>query len=359
MRHSNDELREVIDLIDPEYLLDREGIEYKATIGTHGRQLNVKECPTCGNKNWKVYLNAESGLGNCFVCENDGKNFNLFSFADAFLGGTKRETVAFLKEVAIEQGYAPVKKTAPVILHSAEITLPPSVSIPFEGANLKYLEERGVDADTARYFHLSFCEAGLYWYEFEGEQRYLDFSQRVLFPVFDLDGQLKTFQGRDITGQSKKKYLFPPGRAASGVLLYNIQNAIGADTIIIGEGVFDVIGIKMALDREPDLRGVVPIATFGKHLGCMGGDDQLARLLRLRQGGLKNVVMMWDGTRDAIVAAIKAARTLAGVGFNVRVARLPDNKDPNEVPPEVVLYSLYTARSYSNTLMIEAQLGTF
>jgi DNA primase len=351
----DDTLKELIESIDPELLLDREGFHYKVTAGSRGAQLNVQDCPSCGDHNWKVYLNAESGLGNCFKCD---AKFNLFSFVKAHVGNGK-DAVELLKSVAAEQGYRPIAKPAPVVRRT-DFELPDSVPIPYLGQNLRYLEERGIRAETAQYFGLRYCAVGHYLYLLGNEAKTVDFSQRVLFPVHDLDGTMKTFQGRDVTGLSPKKYLFPSGLAGSGVFLYNGHNAIGAKSIVIGEGVFDVMAIKQAFDTEPDLRDVVPIGTFGKHLGCNGGNDigdQCGRLLQLRRMGLENITFMWDGTKDALVAAVKSAEKLARLDFKVRVAKLPQDCDPNEVSPEAVVYAYYHAKPFSNRLHAMAVLG--
>jgi DNA primase len=94
------------------------------------------------------------------------------------------------------------------------------------------------------------------------------YNRRVLIPIYDLDGKLVSFQGRDITGTAEKKYLFPPGYArATGEHLYNGHNVIGRPSdVVVGEGAFDVIAIKVAFDADPTLRDVVPVGTFGKHL---------------------------------------------------------------------------------------------
>ena len=57
---------ELMDSISAEDILEYFGARYKRTTGSHGHQLNVRECPLCGGGNWKVYLNEETGLGNCF-----------------------------------------------------------------------------------------------------------------------------------------------------------------------------------------------------------------------------------------------------------------------------------------------------
>ncbi len=63
---SKEEFREMMESVDMEEWLSHEGVEYRNTRGTKGEQLNVRTCPSCGKDEWKVYLNAETGLGNCF-----------------------------------------------------------------------------------------------------------------------------------------------------------------------------------------------------------------------------------------------------------------------------------------------------
>lgn len=354
--NKHDTLKELIESLDPELLLDREGFRYRTTHGSHGAQLNVQDCPSCGDHNWKVYLNADSGLGICFKCDT---KFNLFSFVRSYVGGSGREAVELLKRAASEQGYRPIVKTVPVAQQAGDFELPESFPIPYQGAHLAYLADRGITSETAAYFHLRYCESGTYRYMSGEEEKVVDFSGRVLFPVFDIDGTLVTFQGRDITGRSNRKYLFPSGRAGSGVYLYNAQNAIGAKSVVIGEGVFDVMAIKQAFDTDQSLRDVVPIGTFGKHLGCNGCDgvgDQCGRLLLLRRMGLEDITFLWDGTHDAIIAAVKAAEKLARLGFKVRVGKLPKDCDPNEVSPDSVVYAYFHASPYSSRLHATALL---
>jgi DNA primase len=351
------DLQEILASLTLEDVLDAEGVSYKKTVGNSGPQLNIKECPRCGNTNWKVYANEETGRGNCWTCAEGESTFNLFSFTRSLLGEvSNRDTANYLSDLSRGFGYRP--KQAPVAIPQqapSEVTLPPSFPIPNNGLNLGYLMMRGIDTYTAEYFGLRFCEQGYYRYESDGESKFMDFSQRVLFPVYDIDGTLKTFQGRDVTGVSDKKYLFPPGRPSSGRLIYNAHNAIGAESGVIGEGVFDAMGIKMALDREVDLRGVAPLATFGKHLGHGSpGDDQLSRLLALKARGLRAVTMMWDSEPKAHLAAVKAAERLTSYGLAVRVASLPQGKDPNEASPDEVVYAYRHAEPYSNSMLIVA-----
>jgi DNA primase len=211
--------------------------------------------------------------------------------------------------------------------------LPASVAIPYQGKNLAYLEDRGITAEVAQYFGLRLCMKGYFRFQgLDGQEKFQPYHQRVIIPVRDLEGNLVTFQGRDITGTSPMKYLFPPGLAATSTLLYNGQNVRNTHQVVICEGVFDVIAVKMAFDADPALRDVVPIATFGKHLS----EPQEAQLLELKARGVTEITMMWDAEKEALKAAILTGLRLRAVGFSVRLAILPPGKDPNEVPPEVV-----------------------
>lgn len=339
---SESELVEALELIDMESWLDREGVRYKVTRGSRGTQLNIKECPVCGNGNWKVYLNADSGLGNCFHGDCESK-FNKWSFIKANLGSIEnRLVVDHVMTIAKEIGWRPKKQSQAVNMDVTDLKVPNSYPIPFQGKNSAYLARRNISVDAAKYFQLRFCKSAKFWYVHEGNKRYQDYSNRIIIPIFDLMGDLVSFQGRDTTATAEKKYLFPPGFASTGKYLYNGHNAMGVEHIVINEGVFDVIATKIALDEDNALRSIVPVGSFGKSLSD-GEDSQFTQLLKLRARGLKVITFMWDGEKNAIMAAVKAALAIRKLGLVVRVAVLPKDKDPNELPAEVVRQCFYEA----------------
>lgn len=345
------ELQEALDTIDMEAWLDQEGVEYKVTRGSRGTQLNIKECPCCGGSSWKVYLNADTGLGNCFSGDCETK-FNKWKFIRATMGrASTGEVIQHIKDVAKEQGWRPPKRTTMAVnTDRADLKLPKSYPMPHEGRNLKYLENRNITGDIAAYFNLRYSPNGKFFYEGEGGKTYVqDYSKRIIIPVFDLEGELVSFQGRDITGTAEKKYLFPPGYASTGSILYNGQNAIGAERVAIGEGVFDVAATKIALDGDMALRDVVPIGTFGKHLSFGDENSQLSKLLFLKEKGLREVTFLWDGEKKAIQAAIQTAMMLHGYGFHARVAILPKDKDPNEITGEELRRCFWNATTINAT----------
>lgn len=327
----------VTDELDVESWLEWEGVDYKTSSGSSGIQLHIRTCPNpeCGNDKWKVYLNADTGLGNCFAC---GEKYNKWKFAKALKGMEGRELFAHFAEVKKELGYKVAVRKKPLITAEVteELALPPSIALPTkEGANALYLEKRGITGEYAAYFHLRYCADG--WHNYikpDGDKGGQNCSERIIIPVFDLDGTLKTFQARDVTGEAEIRYIFPATLPGTGRYLYNGQNAyLGASELIVNEGPFDVAATKRVIDRFPDMKGICPVGTFGKHLSVSldGKEDQLGKFATLKRRGLKRVTLMWDGEREALDAALDAAEVLwKRLGLEVWIALLPAGKDPDE-----------------------------
>jgi len=362
-KRGSSELRDLLDEVDMEDYLSTQGVHYKLTRGSSGEQINIRECPACGKKKWKVYMNRDTGLGNCFSGSCSMSTFNKFKFIKALMGFEKDyETVEHIKAYLRDLGWRPKKLESEKVDFSVDLELPKCVDLPDDGENLEYLEDRGVTGDLANYFHLKFCEDGVfYYYDIEGEMKYQDYSQRVIIPIFDEEGKLVSYQGRDVTGTSDRKYLFPPGFASTGQYLYNAHNFVDQTRAIINEGVFDVISVKAALDDHSELRDIIPLGSFGKNLSQLSdGDDQLSVLLRLKKRGLKEVTLMWDAEKKALRDALDTCKLLASIGLKARLAFLPKGCDPNEVTHDEIAEAYYTAVLYNpaNALRIQKRILT-
>lgn len=347
---------EIEENLDMEFFLDVEKIPYRRSRGVNGLQLNIKTCPACDDNRYRTYFGIDTGRGNCFVC---GRGFNKVSFIYEYKDRIWPDTLRFCSDLLKDQGWRPKRKSFTSI-EPGEIKLPNSLPLPLStGENLKYLVNRGFDDDITRYLQLRWCRFGIYDYvDEDGKKKTQDFSNRIIIPVCDIHGSLKTFQGRDITGKSDRKYLFPKMLPGTGRYLYNGHNVLATDHVVMGEGVFDVAAIKLALDRDVSLRHVVPIGSFGKHLsyGATDGNDQLGQFIALKNRGVKTVTIMWDGERAALTAALSAAKLLAGIGLQARIALLPANRDPNEVTSNVVLDAFFKAQIWSSSLDIKLRL---
>ncbi len=357
--------KEIADEFDLEYWFDRESRPFKLTHGSSGEQINAQECPACGNNKWKVYLNKETGAGNCFAGSCEAK-FSKLGFvhqaAGRDMGSTTdwRDTYKDVRECMSEQGWRP-RRTVTVAVEYPPAMLPESFELPTpDGQNLVYLEKRGFTAEIAGYFHWRYCIRGKHNFKRpDGTDGFQKFDGRVIIPVFDLDGKLVTYQGRDTTGLAgDKKYLFAAGLPGTGRYLLNGQSVGRAKRACMGEGAFDVAAIKMALDAEPSLRDVVAIGSFGKHMsyGDANGKDQLGQFRQLKDNGLEEVTIMWDGEWKALIASLDAANLLRQVGLRARIAILPKNRDPNEVLPEVIRKAFWEATAYTKMLGVTWRL---
>ena len=323
----------------------QEGLDFKTSSGARGQQIILHDCPKCGNSSWKVYANAESSLGNCFSCS---RTFNLFKFAGWLLEARgvphdNRSIGNYLNETRKLLGYRP--KAKPVVKIAIEtdmpFELPASAALPYEdGWNHPYLLKRGISAAYAKQFQLRFSAYGSNTYKNDkGEEVRQSFADRIIIPVFDLDGTLVTYQGRDTTGLSDTRYRFAGGLPGTGRYLYNghVAKALRARSAVMCEGPMDVIGVQKAVDGAHDLSQFVPVGSFGKHLSKQNkGDDQITAFSRLKQSGLQEVVIMWDAEKEAYNAAIDASMLLTKIGLVTRLAILPKGQDPGDADASVI-----------------------
>lgn len=354
------DIKAILDEILLEDILEREGWDYRIGHGSSGEQLQIHECPFCHGANWKVYANRDTGLGNCFH-GSCGETFNIFSFTAALTGGTNAATYRYIEQIAREQGWRPKrrKETEVEVEENREWRLPESYELPTtDGKNLRYLEKRRVDGATAAYFKLRYCPDG--WYNYtkpDGSQGGMYFGERVLIPIYDIDGTMVTFQGRDLTGESDRKYLFPPGLPGTGRFLLNGHNAVGKQRVILCEGAFDVIRTWVnTRDSEWSDAGV--IGSFGVHLSHgQDGNDQKSKFLDLKKQGLREVIVFWDGEDMAFKKALGTAKRIKSMGFRVRIARPPGVKDPGELSVQETLAALDAAQRVDQMSLMRMRLG--
>lgn len=336
------DLARILDELDAEQIVSYEGYEYKIAAGKSGLQINVKTCPHCGRNDYKVYLNAENGLGNCFGCS---KGFNKYNFIKSARGFKQHnEVIGYITNIALTVSYRP--KVAPVSYKlNKDWVLPLNSKILLDEDLPQYLLERKVNAKICKRFDLRTCQNGFYRYEDWFERtKFVDFSNRIIIPIFDIEGNLVTFQGRDITGKSEKKYLFPNMLPGTARFIYNSHYALKnkAKKVVLSEGVFDVYAVTEALESDVGYKDYAACGTFGKHLSIAVKntvtDDQLSDLMKLSQGGVDEFIILWDGERLAIAAAMLAAFELINYGLNATVARLPmTGLDPAESDKATIL----------------------
>lgn len=184
---------------------------------------------------------------------------------------------------------------------SGVIKLPPSFAPLRKGglSSLAYGLRRGMTNDQLLIrFNVRSCH----------DMRQKLWRNRLIFPVRDLDGWIKSAVGRDTTGKSSTTWRNWPRSDLQSLLwpLYWFEEVNGEikpfslrDTnpehIVLVEGIFDWVGVEVA--------GYSALCTFGKKLSM----QQVAVLQEL---GLREVTLAWD--HDARDKMVKLVNRLEG-----------------------------------------------
>lgn len=204
---------------------------------------------------------------------------------------------------------------------------------------LNYLLNRGLTMNTIRKFGLGY--GGDDWHGLHKHLRDLGFNddelvegsllsrgnnkvydkfvKRVMFPIFDIRGNIIAFGGRALEKDSFAKYL----NSSETLIfkkknnLYNLNYAKNSKqkTLILCEGYMDVISVYQA-----GFKGA--IATLGTAI-----TPEQARLIRQY---CEDVVIAYDSDGAGQKATMKAINLLSENGVTARVLKMNDCKDPDD-----------------------------
>lgn len=211
---------------------------------------------------------------------------------------------------------------------------------------MDYLRGRGLDGDTVARFRLGYApgdsaaleqalkrggfepetllEAGLMRLREGAEAPVASLRNRVAFPITDRRGRPIAFGGRAM-GDAQPKYLNTPETPVfrKGEVLYGLAQARDAawraKEIVVVEGYMDAIALSQA-----------GFAHTVASLGTAFGEDQLRALWRI----VDEPVLCFDGDEAGRRAARRAAERalpLLAPGKSLRFARLPDERDPDDL----------------------------
>lgn len=201
----------------------------------------------------------------------------------------------------------------------------------------EYLEKRQIDKETIKKFKigLSVSKSSLTDYLLSkgiSLKKLIDlgisnengsdlFINRIMFPLYDLEGNVVAFSGRIYNTKDSSKYINTKETAIfkKGNILYNYHNAKELlkknDSIIVMEGFMDVI-------RANTVGITNCIATMGTAL-----TKQNANLLKKMAN---NIILCFDGDKAGEDATLSAINILKEIDVTPKVVRLPEDLDPDE-----------------------------
>jgi DNA primase len=179
----------------------------------------------------------------------------------------------------------------------------------------KHLEERGYSTDEL-------MEAGLLGVSDTTKKVHDRFRHRLLFPISDVRGRIIGFGGRALDDAAQPKYLNSPQTPLfdKSSNLYGLHLAKDAmrkeEQAVIVEGYMDVI-----LPHQYGFKNV--IASMGTAIG----ESHITILKKMT----KNLVLALDPDSAGESAMLRSVGLENTLGAEMRVAIMPDGKDPDEI----------------------------
>lgn len=311
---------------DKELIINELSIEFHAKLDGGRKNLIFPVCPYCGHTGGKygIYVGPETGkkkpfMAHCFSCGHTTTDVN------RLLEDLGRSDLKIVETADLTQPVVPI-----FALEEDEIDDELGIVEMPEGWKRcfknPYLKGRGFTYDDYDFFPVG-TTRGLNW----------KFDNYVVFPIID-NGDMVGYVARHIWSKEKIDEYNRKAKLAGKYeirrynnstdndfvkLLYNYDAVIEdeTDTVIICEGVFDVIALTRKLGLYENHR-IACCATFGKKIS----DTQI---YKLQSKGVRTVVLGYDS--DATEAIHVAANKLIDY-FDVYVAKIDsEGKDWDEM----------------------------
>ena len=147
------------------------------------------------------------------------------------------------------------------------------------------------------------------------------YRNRIMFPLYDLNGKIIGYNGRVYNGETENKYVNSKETDIfkKRELLYNYHRAreeVRKDkSVIIMEGPMDIIRAY-----------TIGIKNCVAALGTAFGKEQAMLVRKLSN----NVILCFDGDAAGLKATKSAIEELSKVGIVPKIVRLENNSDPDE-----------------------------
>ena len=270
-------------------LLKEKGVYYMPS----GHDYLVK-CwnPEHDDSNPSMRIHKDTGVFNCFACGFKGDIFKYYGI----LTNHTFIRVAKLKE-----------KLAQLKFNKDGLDIPPA-AIPYTKSY------RGVSAKTLQTFEAFYLP---------GESKELrGFEDRIIFPIKDISGKIRVFQGRHTLSSGNPKYLNYPAHT----VLNPYPVKISSNSIVLVEGIMDMINC-----HDKGLTNAVCV--FG--VNTLEKDTR-NKLLPYKTQGTSKVYIMFDGDEPGRIAAKKLKPLIEATEFECEIISLEDDSDPGSLSEEYI-----------------------
>lgn len=301
-------------------------------------------CPFHNEKTPSFNIYPDNNSYYCFGCQNGGgvinfiMNIERLDFPEAVRWLAQRAGMA-LPEEGVDDSMSKLRMRILEVNREAGRFFYKVLSTPEGRDGLGYFRSRGLDGKTIKHFGLGYAPGGGFalvnhlrakGYSVEEMTQadvarlskngnpYDRYKGRVMFPIFDLRGNVVAFGGRILTDE-KPKYInttdTPVYHKSSGLFAMNFAKNEGSRRLILAEGYMDVIALHRAGFTNA-------IASLGTSL-----TEEQARIIRRYAD---EAVICYDSDEAGRRATQRAIPILRGTGLRVRVVTVPGGKDPDE-----------------------------
>jgi DNA primase len=332
---------DIVEVLTPYLKLEKAGANFKA------------RCPFHNEKTPSFVISPSRQSYYCFGC---GAKGDMFTFIQEVEGIDFREALKLLADkagVELKESSREnkIEKTEKEQLLSIleEATSFFEKELVNDKAALDYLKGRNISAASIKewrigyavndwrvlYSHLTslgykkelIVKAGLAKYA-EGrpdKDPYDVFRGRIIFPLFDHAGKVVAFSGRALLADTVPKYLNSPETVlfSKSELLYGLDKAKEdirrKDYAVLVEGQIDLV-----LSHQSGVKNVVASS------GTAFTPTHFERLRRLS----KRIVLAFDGDKAGQAAAERSAMLGLSLAMEVKVAALPEDRDPADLISE-------------------------
>ncbi len=310
-------------------------------------------CPFHHEKSPSFMISPDKQIWHCFGC---GKGGDIFSFLQEIEGIDFPEALKILADRAgvqlTQNSVSQVNKDKKnrlleVNAKAANFFHHFLLEMPAGKSALNYLEKRGLSKETIENWQIGFVPeqwdlltqyllkkgfgiedilgAGLAIKKDNGRDCFDRFRGRIMFPLFDVHGNIVGFTGRVLveTENSGGKYMNTPQTEVydKSRVLYGLNKAKteikAKDLVVLVEGQMDVIACHQA-----GMKNTVAVS------GTALTEEQIVLIKRFT----RNLAMAFDADKAGENAAKRGIDTAIAQGLNVRVIKIPEGagKDADE-----------------------------
>ncbi len=325
----------IVDVISEYLPLEQKGKNYFAI------------CPFHDDHNPSMSVSSEKQIYTCFVCGASGNVFNFVMNYEKISFGQAVSKVALKAGIKLDYDVKEINNKKEdkydkyyKMFDTASKYYQNNIKSVYGKVAIDYLSKRNIDLNIIKEFEIGlsmndnnigklltnkgFLENELVDIGLCGKKDkflYDIFRNRIMFPLYNLEGDVIGFSGRIYNGEDDSKYVNSKESVIfkKGKLLYNYHRALNyareKRQIIVVEGFMDVIRLYS-----------IGIKNVVASMGTAITKDHANLIKKLS----KNVVLCFDGDKAGEKATISAIEALDKIGIDPKIIRLEDNLDPDD-----------------------------